>query len=170
METPRSRRTAHPAAVLAPGLALTLLLVGGCRAPGSGELRGVGYHVDLVGTYSLYRHSEREHVWVPSGDERPLISVRLAPNPRYGGQPPAPCGKENPGVATSTGGFRFMRDGAGVKLALVQSPGGEAVHVSRCVPPGAESLDCVASYLDGAIMSPERRSAAIRACESLARR
>ncbi len=145
---------------------MALVLLGGCGRPGAGTIHGIRDQVELPGSYWLHRYGDREHVWVPRDDERPLVALRLAPNPRVPGQPAVPCGPDDTFVGTSSGGFRWSRVGSTVKLKLATSPQDQMVHFSRCVPPGEESLGCTASYNDGT-MSSAREQVAMAACRSL---
>jgi hypothetical protein len=149
--------------------ALGVLALAGCKAAGSDAIRGVRYRIALPGSYSLVERNDREHVWVPSDDGRPIISIHLSPRAQIVGQGPQPCGRDEGTPGTSEGGFIFVRRGSSVELKMTGAPDGAAVHVSRCVPPGEEGLSCMANYTDGEL-PPERKDAAIAICGSLALR
>jgi len=112
---------------------------------------------------------EREHVWVPSDDDRPIVSIRLSPRAQIVGQGPQACSGEDGAAGTSEGGFIFVRQGSSVELKMTGAPDGAAVHFSRCVPPGEEGLSCMANFTDGKL-PPDRRNAAVTICGSLALR
>lgn len=150
----------HPAALV---ICASWLALAGCKASGDGELRGVRYHVDLEGSYRRVDWKDREQVWVPSADDRPFVSLRLAPRPRPAGGAAPPCDANEGSVGTSNGGFQFVRKGDGVDLAFTD---GMSVMIDRCVPPGEEGLMCTAEYADGK-MSPEQKAKAVAACKSL---
>jgi hypothetical protein len=146
--------------------AVVALALTGCKAAGSGTIRGVRYRIALPGSYSLVERDDREHVWVPSDDDRPIVSIHLSPRAQVVGQGPQACGGGDGSVGTSEGGLIFVRQGNSVDLKMTGAPDGAAVHVSRCVPPGEEGLSCMANYTDGKL-PPDRKNAAAVICESL---
>jgi hypothetical protein len=148
---------------------LAILLLVGCDQQGKGAIAGIHYRIDLPGSYSLRQWSDREQVWIPSGDERPIVSLRLGSRGHIVGQAAAACNTSNRAVGKSEGGFVFVRAGSSVELQAMKSPAGVAVHASACIPPGEQSLGCMANYSDGA-MSPAREAAATAICKSLALR
>lgn len=162
-------RPLHLALCLAP-----CFLLGACREAGTGKLGSVSYEVDLPGSYTVVSRSEREDVWVPSDDDRPIVSIQRAPRPQRTGAPPT-CADAGEDIVTSEGGFIFVREGDGIDsnrkvygidLKATTAPDGVAVHFSRCIPPGSEGVGCMANYVDGK-MSPERKAAASAICKSL---
>ena len=148
---------------------LGLALLIGCKSNGDSELRGVRYHLDLQGSYTMVARNDREQVWVPSTDDRPFISIQVKPRPRENDKT-IPCQPGEDGGGTSYGGFHYVRKGDGVDLvAGAAPPHGVTVSGHRCLPPGDEALECSASYADGE-MPADREAQARAACKSLVAR
>ena len=143
------------------------VLASGCKPKGDGELRGVRYHLELQGSYSMVQRSEREQVWIPSDDDRPFVSVQVRPRPRPadGGALPCPPGQDG-GKGTSYGGFYFVRKGDSVDMKTAQPPHGVTVSTNFCLPPGEESISCSANFADGE-MPADRETQARAVCKSL---
>jgi hypothetical protein len=136
---------------------------------GDGLLRGVRYHVDLQGSYSMVQRTEHEQVWIPSTDDRPFIAIQVAPRPRNGDGAVIPCAPGEDGGGTSYGGFFLVRKGDSVALQTAPPPHGVIVTEHRCLPPGENALTCSASYPDGEMPS-DREHLARAACKSVAAR
>jgi hypothetical protein len=145
-----------------------MMLATGCKKAGSGTVHGVRYEVALEGSYELHQHSDREQVWIPSDDERPFVSLQVAPNPRNSATDKAdPCDpKSDASEGGGEGGLLFVRAGDSVELKAFSPPHGAAVMISRCIPPGDEGVMCTASFNDGELPA-ERKTTALRACKSL---
>lgn len=137
-----------------------------CGKPGSGKVADVEYRLQLPGSYSLAQSDGREDVWLPSTDDRPIVSIRVLSRPQMVGKGPSGCDGAKDTVSTSSGGFFWTRRGDGVELKSSGSSDGAAVHFDRCVPPGERGVMCMANYSDGK-MSDAQTKVATQICRSL---
>jgi len=140
-----------------------------CNTTGTGSVGGVGYKVSLEGSYEKYEYNADEHAWMPSDDAQPIVSIHITNRPRAlegGKERVMPCEDSPPSVGGSAGGLLFVKEGGKAKLKAFTLPGGVAVMIGRCVPPGERTVMCTASYQNGE-MSAEQRVVATRVCKSL---